>query len=165
MISMDPPILAGRAGGFSTFGELCDLLSIYGVSDAVLLDGGASAQMFINTSSFRRVVNPLPATYGLPPRSFSDVRFVANAIGVVDVASPLNPEHLDTFERRCGDAVDDDGDGAIDCADDDCLGVSSCGECANPNCTDVRPALGVDRSGGRGVEAAGGWERVSGEMM
>lgn len=137
LLSMDQPILRGRAGGFSTFGELCDLFGVYGVTDAILLDGGASTQMYMNSSSIRRLVNPLPTTYF----EYSDARYLANAIGVVDTSNPLNPEHLDSIERNCSNGADEDGDGMVDCADVDCLYVPSCRTCVDPNCSETEPRV------------------------
>ncbi len=41
-------------------------------------------------------------------------------------------------EAVCDDGLDDDRDGAVDCADPDCVGTTSCGACvAAMSCTDV----------------------------
>ncbi|MBW2531452.1 MAG: hypothetical protein JRI55_08220, partial [Deltaproteobacteria bacterium] len=90
------------------------LTSIDGALYLLALEGECSTANLVAADTVRVQVEPLPDTsYHL----------------VVDGADPVGAQFglaLDCRESACDDSADNDGDGATDCADPDCLLAASC---------------------------------------
>lgn len=119
IISSHQELTSGQRGAQP--GDLAPVFRSFGVTDAIVLDGGSSAQLYVQgVGAPGSPVNPVPPL-GLG-RALRGARFVANAVGLVPTQCPPT-------EADCLDTLDNDCDTLTDCDDPDCAG-RACTYCA-----------------------------------
>ncbi len=119
IISSHQELTSGQRGAQP--GDLAPVFRAFGVTDAIVLDGGSSAQLYVQgLGAPGGPVNPIPPlSLG---RVLRGARFVANAVGLVPTQCPPT-------EADCLDTLDNDCDELTDCDDPDCAG-RPCTYCA-----------------------------------
>ena len=106
------------------------------VIDAVSYEGGVAAAV-IDGNTFNLVEGTATAAIDDPSTPMSLIRFPNGADTGNDsvdwtATETLTPGAANLLSENCANTVDDDGDGAIDCADTDCVGDAACAEiCTN----------------------------------
>jgi hypothetical protein len=103
--------------------DLCTIFLYLNVQSAMLLDGGPSTTLIVDGTN----VDPLSSAWDRFIFG-GDSRYVMNAVGVVPVR-----------EYDCDNGSDEDGDGDVDCRDDDC---TTDGACAAASLTIETPSGG-----------------------
>jgi len=137
ILSSDHGVSFNRRG--ARHSDLAWFFRAFGVTDALVLDGGSSAQLYVRGAgvpSSESLGAPDSLLYGNPvnPTFFPDTLFFGNARHVANALGLVHVRNCGVAEFACANRSDDDCDGLIDCDDTDCVG-QPCSYCSiGTNC-------------------------------